>query len=117
MTTSGRELVLWEQLANPHEHQMSLFRSDELYPAKPNSSVTAGVVDEDDLVPRQRHPEAVREEHERGPFPIIRSVEIRLCSRKIDDGVAKSMSRGVVHSALGSARARSVARYGPIDEQ
>jgi MFS family permease len=30
-----------------------------------------------------------------GPFPIIRSVEIRLGSRKIDDGVAKSMSRGM----------------------
>jgi hypothetical protein len=38
---------------------------DELHPAKPDSSVTAGVIGEDDLVRRQRHPEPVREEHER----------------------------------------------------
>ena len=65
VTARRRELILWNQLANPYEQQLSIFRSDILHPAEPHSSVTAGVIDEDDLVGRERHPEAVREEHER----------------------------------------------------
>ena len=64
MTASRRELLLWEQFANPYEHQASLFRSDEPHPAKPHSGVTAGIVGEDDLIGRQRHFEAAREEDE-----------------------------------------------------
>jgi len=64
VTTSGRKLIRWEHLANSHEHELSLFRSDELHPAESDASVTAGVIGEDDLVRRQRHPEAVGEEHE-----------------------------------------------------
>ena len=64
MTTSRRELILSEQLSNPHEHQASLFQSDEPHPAKPHSGVTAGIVGENDLIGRQRHPEAGREEDE-----------------------------------------------------
>jgi hypothetical protein len=76
---------------------MSLFRADELHPAKPDSSVTVGVVGEDDLVRRQRHPKAIREDHERARRTVSNNPkgEIRLCSRKIDDGVTKSMSRGM----------------------
>lgn len=113
MTASGRELILWEQLENPHEHQLSLFRSDELHPAKPNSSVTAGVIGEDDLVRRQRHSEAVREEHERARWtvsdnpkrrdPVVLPKDRRRC-REGDE------QRNVVHSALGSTGARLVAR-------
>ena len=120
MTPSGRELILWEQLANPHEHQVSLFESDELHPAKPNSSVTAGVIGEDDLVRRQRHPEAAREEHERARWTIsdnpqrrdpVVLPEDRRRRREVDE------QRNVVHSALAPTRARLVARYGRIDEQ
>jgi len=64
VTTSRRELILWEQFTNPYEHQVSVFRSDEPHPAKPNSGATAGVVGEDDLIGRQRHSEAVREKDE-----------------------------------------------------
>jgi hypothetical protein len=39
MTMSERELILWEHLANPHEHQVTLFRSDELHPAKPAKAI------------------------------------------------------------------------------
>ena len=64
MTTSRRELTLWEQFTNPYEDQASLFRSDEPHPAKANSGVTVGIVGEDDLIGRQRHSEAVRKEDE-----------------------------------------------------
>ena len=70
MTTSGRELILREQLSHPHEHQLSLFRSHEPHPAKANPGAAAGIVGEDDLVRRQRHPEAVREEHERARWAV-----------------------------------------------
>ena len=65
MTPSRRELIRWEQFTDPYEHEASLFRSDEPHPAKPNSGVTAGIVGEHDLIGRQRHGEAVREENER----------------------------------------------------
>jgi len=50
MATIGRELILWRQLANPHEHQMSVFRSDELHPAEPDTGLTADVIGENNLV-------------------------------------------------------------------
>ena len=66
MTTIGRELSLWKQLANPDEHQLSLFQSNELHPAEANTSVTASIIEEDDLVRRQGHPDAFFwEQHER----------------------------------------------------
>ena len=64
MTTSRRELILGEQFTDPNEREVSLFRSDEPHPAKPNAGVTAGIVGEDDLIGRQRHSEAVREKDE-----------------------------------------------------
>ena len=64
MTPSRRELILWEQVANPDKHQVPLFQSDEPHPAKPHSGVTVGIVGEDDLIGWQRHSEAVREENE-----------------------------------------------------
>jgi hypothetical protein len=120
VTTSGRKLILWEHLANPHEHQDSLFRSDELHPAKPYSSMTAGVIGEDDLVRRQRYPEAVRKEHERARWAVsdnwkrrdpVVLPEDRRRRREVDE------ERNVVHSALESTCVRSVARHGRIDEQ
>ena len=63
VTSGGGELLLWEQLANSREYQVFPFQSHELHPAEADSSVTAGVVGEDDLVRRQRHPKPVREEH------------------------------------------------------
>jgi len=64
VASSRRELILWEQFADPYEYQASRFRSDEAHAAKPNSGVTASIVGEDDLIGRQRHSEAVREEDE-----------------------------------------------------
>src|SRR5688572_22404289 len=105
VTTSRRQLIFWEQLANPHEHQVSLFRSDELHPAKPDSRVTAGVIGEDDLVRRQRHPEALREEHERARRTVtdnpkhrnpVAFPDDRRGSREVDE------QGNVVHSALDS---------------
>src|SRR5688572_20045041 len=105
VTTSRRQLIFWEQLANPHEHQVSLFRSDELHPAKPDSSVTAGVIGEDDLVRRQRHPEAVRKEHERARWTVpdnpnhrdpVGLAENRRGCGEVDE------QRNVVHWALQS---------------
>ena len=70
VTTIRRELFLWEQFANPDEHQVSLLRSDELHPAKAYSSVTDRIIGEDDLIRRQRYPEAVRENHERARWTV-----------------------------------------------
>jgi translation initiation factor 1 len=64
VTASGGELILWVQLANPQEYQLAPFQSDELHPAKPDSGVAARVIGIDDLVGRQRHPEALGEDHE-----------------------------------------------------
>ena len=118
MTASGRELILWEQLANPREHQVPLLRSDELHPAEPDASVTASVIGEDDLVRRQRHPETVREEYECARWAVsdnrkrrdpVVLPEDRRRRREVDE------QRNLVHSALASTR--SVARDGRIDEQ
>ncbi len=118
MTAIGRELILREKLANSHEYQVSFLRSDELHPAKPNSSVTASVISEDDLVRRQRHPEAVREEHERARRTVsddpkrrdpVVLTEDRRRRREVDE------QRNVVHGVWVYARA-SVARHGRIDE-
>ena len=59
------QLVLGEQLAHSPEHQLALVRAGELHPAKPDARTTAGIVGEHDLVRWQRHPQAVREHHER----------------------------------------------------
>ena len=65
VTASGRELILREHFANPHEDQVFLVRSDELHPAKTHASVTAAVIGEDDLIRGQRHPETVGKQHKR----------------------------------------------------
>src|SRR5688572_27300959 len=39
VTTRGRELLLREHLANPREHQLTLFAAGELHSAKPDSRV------------------------------------------------------------------------------
>ena len=62
MTPSRRELILRKQFSNPDEHQATLLQSDELHPTKPDLCVTTGIVGEDDLIGRQRHLDAVREE-------------------------------------------------------
>lgn len=64
VTASGRELILGKQFTNPDKRQPSLFQSDELHPAKPDPGMAAAIVREDDLIGRERHSEAVREEDE-----------------------------------------------------
>ena len=93
MTPSRRELILRKQFSNPDEHQATLLQSDELHPTKPDLCVTTGIVGEDDLIGRQRHFDAVREEDKsaRGPLPIIGSVDGRSSSRSREVGAAKSM--------------------------
>jgi hypothetical protein len=95
VTTSGRELILREHFANPHEDQLFLVRSDELHPAKTHASVTAAVIGEDDLIGGSDtlKPLGNSTNVPGGPFPMIGSMEIRSCSRKSDEGVAKSISR------------------------
>lgn len=70
MTPRGRELILGKQIANPHEHEVSFFQSDELHPAKSDSRTTAGVIGKNDLVRRQRHSEPVWEVHERARWTV-----------------------------------------------
>lgn len=117
----GRELILWQQLASPHEDEVSIFRSDELHAPEPHSSVTIRVSGEDDLVSWQRHPDGlVREEHEGARWtvsdnpkrrdPVALPEDRRWC-REVDE------QRDVVHLALESKRVRSVAGYRRIDEQ
>jgi len=65
VTPSRRELSLREQFPNPHEHQLSFFRSHELHPAESHPGVAAAIVGKDDLIGRQRHSEAIRKDHER----------------------------------------------------
>ena len=65
MTTSRRELIFREQFANPYEHQVSLFQSNKPHPAKSHTDMTVAIVGGHNLVGRQRHSQAVREEHER----------------------------------------------------
>ena len=77
MTASGRELILWEQFANPYERQASLLQSDEPHPAKPNSSVTAGIVGDDDLIRGQRHSQAAWKNDKRARRPIPNDRELR----------------------------------------
>ena len=64
MTAIRRELILWDQFTNPYEHQASHFRSHEPHPTKTNSDVTGRIVGKDNLIGRQRHSEAIWEEHE-----------------------------------------------------
>ena len=121
MATRGRELLLREQLANPHEDQVSIFRSDELHAAEPHLSVTARVIREEDLVSRQRYPETLlREYYERPRWTVsdnpkrrdpLALPEDRRWRREVDE------QRDVVHLALESKRVRSVAGYRRIDEQ
>jgi hypothetical protein len=118
VTTSRRELILREQFANPYEHQASLFQSDEPHPAKLNSGVTAGIVGEDDLIGRQRHSEAVREENEGAWRPVSDnrkrrnsvsfSQEGRRC-REVDE------QRNVFHLRL--CLQTLIPRHSGIDEQ
>jgi hypothetical protein len=77
VTPSGRELIFWEQFANPYERQTPLFRPCELHPAKPHSSVAAGIVGENDLIGRQRHSQAVWKNDERARVPIPDDWELR----------------------------------------
>ena len=70
MTPSRRELILWKQFANPDGHQLSVLPPDELHPTEFDAGMTAGVVGEDDLIGRQRHSEAVREENEGAWRPV-----------------------------------------------
>jgi len=70
MTPGGGELILREEFPNPDEQQLRSFQSDELHPAKADARVTARVVCEDDLVGRQRNPEAVGEEHKRAGWTV-----------------------------------------------
>jgi hypothetical protein len=64
VTPGRRELILREQFENPDERQAFLFQSHKPHPTESHSGVTAAVVGEDDLIGRQGHPEAVREEDE-----------------------------------------------------
>jgi hypothetical protein len=118
VTPSRRELILREQLSNPYEQQASLFQSDKPHPAKPNSGVTAGIVGEDDLIGRQRHPEAVREEYEGAWRPVTdnrkrrHSVwfpQERRRRREVDE------QRNVFQ--LQACLQTLIPRYGGIDEQ
>ena len=110
MTTSRRELILWDQFTNPYEHQASLFRSHEPHPTKANSGVTAGIVGEDNLIGRQRHSEVIREEDEgawravsnnrKCRYPVWLPEEGRR-RREVDE------QRNVFHLALRPARRHS----------
>lgn len=70
VTAGWRELILWEQLANAHEFQPPVFEADEPHPAKPHPDVAVRLFCEYDLIGWQRHPEAVRKEHECAWRPI-----------------------------------------------
>jgi len=70
MTARGRELLLWKQFANAYEHQVSVLQSDKPHPAKSHTDMTVAIVGGYNLVGRQRHSQAVREEHERAWWPI-----------------------------------------------
>jgi len=110
--------MLREQFANPYEHQASIFQSDEPHPAKPNPGVTPGIVGEDDLIGRQRDPEAVREEYEgawrpvsdnrKRRNPVLFQQEGRR-RREVDE------QRNVLQ--LPPCPQTLVPRYGSIDEQ
>ena len=65
MTPSRRKLIFGQQFADAEEHQLSALQSDELHPAEPDTDMPSGFVGEDDLIGRQRHAEAVWEQHER----------------------------------------------------
>ena len=73
----GRELILGDQLANPHEHQAPLFVADELHPAKPDAGMTGSVIGVDDLIGRQRHSETVGKNHERTGWAVADDRQLR----------------------------------------
>ena len=65
MAACRRQLILRQQLSNSHEYQVSFLQSDELHPTEPDPDVTVRIVSKDNLVGRQRDPEAIRKKHER----------------------------------------------------
>jgi hypothetical protein len=96
VTPSGRELILREQLANPYEHQASLFRSGELHPAKPHSSVAAGIVGQNDLFGGQGYSQAAWKNDKRACRPVSDDWELRnKLPFAIEGGMgANSINRG-----------------------
>jgi len=119
VTSIRGQLIRGKHLTNPDEHQVSLVRSDELHPAEPHSSVAVGVVGVDDLVRRQRHSEAGREEDEcawravaddrQRRDPVLFPEDRRRRGEVDEEGEG-------VHSG-GPAGDRSVARHVRIDQQ
>jgi hypothetical protein len=104
VTPSGRQLILWEHLANSDEHEVLLCGSDEVHPTEPNAGVTASIVGGDDLIRRQRHPEAVRKEHERARRAVSDDPERRCPIDFAEDRRRRNevdqQRGGVVHSAF-----------------
>ncbi len=93
MTAGGRELILREQFAKPHEDQLLPFQPDEPHPAKTHARVATRVVRgrrSDRSASDTRSPFGKTTKVPGGPLPTIGSADGRSRSRKRVDGAAKS---------------------------
>jgi hypothetical protein len=61
----GRELIVWEEFPNSREHEPPVFYPSETHSSKTDADPAVAFVSEDNLIRRQRHAEAVREDNER----------------------------------------------------
>src|SRR4029453_3283600 len=93
--------------------------TDKPHPAKPNSSVTAGIVGDDDLIRGQRHSQAAWKNDKRARRPIPNDRELRdEFPFAIEGGMRRELNQqgDVFHVISEGAVRTSIAGYGRIHE-